>query len=106
PTRHNAAPVRTCRLGGRILHFGVRDSSPRIPLADSDAGEPILKLRFLLRYALFWFLSFTVLRVVFLAYHAPEASQLPAATIAGLLLRGARMDASATAYLLVIPTIL
>jgi len=84
----------------------VRDSSPRIPLADSDAGEPILKLRFLLRYALFWFLSFTVLRVVFLAYHAPEASQLPAATIAGLLLRGARMDASATAYLLVIPTIL
>lgn len=81
-------------------------SPPRTPLAASAPGEPLLKLRFLLRYAFFWFLFFAFLRAVFLAYHVPEASQLSAATIAGLLLRGARMDASATAYLIVIPTIL
>ena len=69
-------------------------------------GEPLAKLRFLLRYALFWFLLFTLLRVAFLVYHAPESAQLRAADIAGLLVRGARMDLSAAAYLLVIPTIL
>lgn len=84
----------------------MRDSPPRIPLAASAPGEPLLKLRFLLRYALFWFILFTLLRVVFLAYHAAETAHLTAATIAGLFLRGARMDVSATAYLLVIPSIL
>jgi phosphoglycerol transferase MdoB-like AlkP superfamily enzyme len=69
-------------------------------------GEPLPKLRFLLRYALFWFLLFALLRIVFLGYHAAERAHLGAATVGGLLLRGARMDLSAAAYLLVIPTIL
>ena len=69
-------------------------------------GEALAKLRFLLRYATFWFLFFALLRLVFLAYHATETLPLGAATLAGVLVRGARMDLSATAYLLVIPTIL
>jgi phosphoglycerol transferase MdoB-like AlkP superfamily enzyme len=69
-------------------------------------GEPLAKLRFLFRYIGFWFLFFFLLRVAFLAYHHSEAAALDAATIAGLLLRGARMDISAASYLALVPVIL
>jgi len=69
-------------------------------------GEPLAKIRFLLRYIAFWFLYFSLLRVAFLAYHHTETASLSAATIAGLLLRGARMDISAASYLALLPVIL
>ena len=69
-------------------------------------GEPLAKLRFLLRYIAFWFLYFSLLRVAFLAYHHTETASLSAATIGGLLLRGARMDISAASYLALLPVIL
>jgi phosphoglycerol transferase MdoB-like AlkP superfamily enzyme len=76
---------------------------PRLP---DGYGEPLAKLRFLARYIAFWFLFFTLLRLVFLGYHAAETRALDASTVAGLLLRGARMDISATCYLALIPVIL
>jgi phosphoglycerol transferase MdoB-like AlkP superfamily enzyme len=77
------------------------------PGADAAlAGEPLAKLRFLARYLAFWFLFFTLLRLAFLAYHAAETSALDAGTIAGILVRGARMDISAASYLALVPTIL
>lgn len=69
-------------------------------------GEPLAKLVFLARYLVFWFLYFTLLRVAFLVYHGAESAPLGAATLAEVLLRGARMDISAAAYLAVIPTLL
>ena len=69
-------------------------------------GEPLAKLRFLARYTACWLLYFTLLRVVFLAYHAAETSPLGARVIAGLLVRGARMDISAASYLAIIPVLL
>ncbi len=70
------------------------------------AGEPVWKLSLLGRYLLFWFLYFVLLRIVFLLYHAPESGALHATVIAGVLLRGARMDISSASYLIVLPTIL
>ncbi|MEO8881028.1 MAG: LTA synthase family protein [Gemmatimonadaceae bacterium] len=69
-------------------------------------GEPLAKLVFLARYLAFWFLYFTLLRVAFLLYHRAEAAPLGAATLAGVLVHGARMDISAASYLAIIPTIL
>jgi phosphoglycerol transferase MdoB-like AlkP superfamily enzyme len=70
------------------------------------SGEPLAKLRFLFRYIAFWFLFFALLRIVFLAYHRAETASLDAATIAGVLVRGARMDISAASYLALVPVIL
>ena len=69
-------------------------------------GEPLPKLRFLARYLAFWFVFFTLLRLAFLAYHAQETSTLGAGTVAGLLVRGARMDISAASYLALVPVLL
>ncbi len=69
-------------------------------------GEPLDKLRFLARYLAFWFLYFALFRLVFLAYHLAESKALGASVIAGLLVRGARMDISAAAYLAIIPVLL
>jgi len=69
-------------------------------------GEPLAKLRFLLRFLAFWFLFFTLLRALFLAYHAAETPQLSAGVIFSLLARGARMDLSAASYLALLPTLL
>jgi len=74
--------------------------------APIDHGEPLEKLRFLLRYIAFWFLFFTLLRALFLGYHAAETTQLSAGVILGLLARGARMDISAASYLALVPTLL
>jgi phosphoglycerol transferase MdoB-like AlkP superfamily enzyme len=70
------------------------------------SGEPLAKLRFLFRYIAFWFLFFALLRIAFLAYHRAETASLDAATIAGVLVRGARMDVSAASYLALVPVIL
>ena len=69
-------------------------------------GEPLPKLRFLARYIAFWFFFFTLLRLAFLAYHAQETTTLSAGTLAGLLVRGARMDISAASYLALVPVLL
>jgi phosphoglycerol transferase MdoB-like AlkP superfamily enzyme len=73
---------------------------------DRAQGEPLAKLRFLLRYIAFWFLYFSLLRIAFLAYHSSETASLSAGTIGGLLLRGARMDISAASYVSLVPVIL
>lgn len=72
----------------------------------TPAGEPLAKLRFLARCLAFWFIYFTLLRVAFLGYHLAESRALTAGVLAGLLLRGARMDISAAGYLAIIPTLL
>ena len=76
---------------------------PRVP---NGYGEPLAKLRFLARYLAFWLLFFTLLRLVFLAYHAAETRALGAGTVAGMLLRGVRMDLSAASYLALIPLVI
>src|SRR3569623_54880 len=73
---------------------------------DRTHGEPLAKLRFLFRYIAFWFLFFFLLRVAFLAWHHTETAALDAATIGGVLLRGARMDVSAASYLALVPVLL
>lgn len=110
-------------FGARIVDCGV----PGLPTPDSHVspaaltaagdfailmppgradGEPLAKLRFLLRYLAFWFLFFSLLRLGFLAYHHAETASLSAGTIEGVLLRGARMDISAASYLALVPVIL
>ena len=69
-------------------------------------GEPLPKLRFLARYLAFWFAFFMLLRFAFLAYHAQETLALGTGTIAGVLVRGARMDISAASYLALVPVLL
>ena len=69
-------------------------------------GEPRAKLRLLARYLVFWVLYFALLRAAFLGYHAAESSRLPAGVVAGLAIRGARMDISAACYVAVVPVLL
>ncbi|MEP7066784.1 MAG: LTA synthase family protein [Gemmatimonadota bacterium] len=76
------------------------------PCADRAAGEPISKLRFLSRVIAFWFVYFALLRAAFLAYHGTETRSLGAPELAGLLVRGARMDISAASYLALVPVLL
>ncbi|HEU4642044.1 MAG TPA: sulfatase-like hydrolase/transferase [Gemmatimonadaceae bacterium] len=64
------------------------------------------RLRFLLRYYLFWVASFVLTRLLFLAYHADRASRLRAGTLVGIVGHGLRMDLSAAAYLTVLPALL
>lgn len=77
-----------------------------LPIAARALGEPIYKLRFLLRYIAFWFLFFTLLRLTFLAYHGRDTASLAAGDLGGLLVRGARMDVSAASYLALGPVLL
>ncbi|HEX6535281.1 MAG TPA: LTA synthase family protein [Gemmatimonadaceae bacterium] len=65
-----------------------------------------VRLRYLVRYYLFWVALFVLARLLFLAYHAARASRLSAATLGGVVLHGLRMDLSAAAYLTVIPALL
>lgn len=55
------------------------------------------------RYFLFWLIFFVVAKATFLLYHAAKTSALAPATIAGVFGYGLRLDASATAYLCLIP---
>lgn len=64
------------------------------------------RLRYLVRYYLFWVALFVVARILFLAYHAARASRLGAAMLGGVVLHGLRMDLSAAAYLTAIPALL
>ncbi len=77
------------------------------PPTDINApGEPLPKLRFLARYIAFWVAYFTLLRFAFLGYHGADTAALHALDIAGLLVRGARMDLSAACYLAALPMLL
>lgn len=57
----------------------------------------IARLRFCIRYLVFWMGYYAVLRGVFLAYHHGEAGRAGVGTIAGTFLHGARMDLAAAA---------
>ena len=67
-----------------------------------------MQRRFLfpLRYFLFWLLYFALSRAFFLLYQFSAAAALPAATLLGTFGYGLRLDASATAYLCVLPFVL
>ncbi|UOQ71109.1 hypothetical protein [Hymenobacter cellulosilyticus] len=55
------------------------------------------------RYFLFWLVYFVITKAAFLLYHFPKTAQLPAGSVARIFGYGLRLDASATAYLSVIP---
>ncbi|MCB2377158.1 sulfatase-like hydrolase/transferase [Hymenobacter sp. BT635] len=55
------------------------------------------------RYFLFWLVFFVVAKGAFLLYHFSKAAALPAGSIARIFGYGLRLDASATAYLSVLP---
>ncbi|MBO0357824.1 LTA synthase family protein [Hymenobacter sp. BT186] len=58
------------------------------------------------RYFLFWLIFFVVAKSLFLVYHFTKSATLPAGTLAGIFGYGLRLDASATAYLSVVPFVL
>ncbi|SHL98775.1 LTA synthase family protein [Hymenobacter psychrotolerans] len=58
------------------------------------------------RYFLFWLAFFVVAKAVFLLYHFGKAGTLPAGTLAGIFGYGLRLDASAAAYLSLVPFVL
>jgi len=58
------------------------------------------------RYFLFWLLFFGLGRGLFLLYHLATTKLLPAATVAGTFWYGLRLDASAAAYLSLVPFLL
>lgn len=55
------------------------------------------------RYFLFWLLFFFGTRALFLLYHSGRTATLPAGTVAGTFGYGLRLDASAAAYLSLVP---
>ena len=55
------------------------------------------------RYFLFWLIFFCSTRALFLLYHFGRTATLPASTIAGTFGYGLRLDASAAAYLSLLP---
>ncbi|WP_022824876.1 LTA synthase family protein [Hymenobacter norwichensis] len=58
------------------------------------------------RYFLFWLAFFVAAKSLFLLYHSAKSVALPAGTLAGIFGYGLRLDASATAYLSVVPFVL
>ncbi|OGX86034.1 hypothetical protein BEN47_13750 [Hymenobacter lapidarius] len=58
------------------------------------------------RYFLFWLLLFGISRAFFLGYHHEAASQLDAATLLATFGYGLRLDASAVAYVSIVPFVL
>ena len=58
------------------------------------------------RYFLFWLLFFELGRVLFLGYQHEAAAKLPVATLLATFWYGLRLDASATAYVCLIPFLL
>ena len=58
------------------------------------------------RYFLFWLLYFALSRAFFLLYHYNAARTLPATDLLGTFAYGLRLDASATAYLCLVPFLL
>ncbi len=58
------------------------------------------------RYFLFWLLFFAVSRGLFLAYHFAHTRQLAASTLLSTFGYGLRLDASAAAYLCLLPFLL
>lgn len=64
------------------------------------------RLRFLVRYYLFWTGFLLAARVVFLAWEHARTARLPPAMLGAVLLHGLRMDLSAAAYATVLPALL
>ncbi|TGE14536.1 LTA synthase family protein [Hymenobacter elongatus] len=58
------------------------------------------------RYFLFWLVFFVSTKAVFLLYHFPKAAALPAGSLPRVFGYGLRLDASATAYLSLVPFLL
>ncbi len=58
------------------------------------------------RYFLFWLLFFGVCRAVFLVYHYPSTADLSGSTVLGTFAYGLRLDASAAAYVCILPFLL
>ena len=64
------------------------------------------RLRFLVRYYLFWTGLFVVARVLFLSWEHARTARLGLAMLGSVMLYGLRMDLSAAAYATVIPAVL
>jgi len=58
------------------------------------------------RYFIFWLIFFAVSRALFLGYQHGVASKLPFSTVLQTFIYGLRLDASATAYVSVLPFLL
>lgn len=64
------------------------------------------RLKFLVRYFVFWVLLFVIARFVFLAYEHTATARLDVRTLLLVVLHGVRMDLSAAAYATVLPGVL
>ncbi|UOQ51877.1 LTA synthase family protein [Hymenobacter cellulosivorans] len=58
------------------------------------------------RYFLFWLVYFVITKAAFLLYHFTQTAALPPGSVARIFGYGLRLDASATAYLSVVPFLL
>ncbi|WP_019947208.1 LTA synthase family protein [Hymenobacter aerophilus] len=58
------------------------------------------------RYFIFWLLYFGLVRALFLVYYLPRTGALPAGTVPRIFGHALRLDASATAYLCLLPFLL
>ena len=79
---------------------------PRLGRLEAYFCAVIKRFAFQPRYFLFWLLFFLGGRVIFLLYHHALAAKLPLAALLGTFGYGLRLDASATAYLCVLPFVL
>ena len=61
------------------------------------------RFAFQLRYFLFWLVFFVAAKAVFLLYHAAKAATLPGGEMLRVFGYGLRLDASAAAYLSIVP---
>ena len=64
------------------------------------------RLLYLVAYLGFWLLCFILLKVLFLGYHFPETSQLPAGEIVNIIISGFKLDLSFSSYIAALPFIL
>ncbi|KAB2869001.1 MAG: sulfatase-like hydrolase/transferase [Bacteroidales bacterium] len=63
------------------------------------------RLLFILKYSIFWMLTFAVFRLVFIAYQLKQTLQISFADFINILVRGAWMDLSLTGYIILLTSI-
>jgi len=63
------------------------------------------RLLFILKYSIFWMLTFAVFRLVFMAYQLKQTLQISFADFINILVRGAWMDLSLTGYIILLTSI-
>lgn len=63
------------------------------------------RLFFILKYTIFWMLTFAILRLLFLAYQLKQTLQINFPDFVNIMVRGAWMDLSLTGYIILLSSI-